>query len=86
MEALREYLKGLPSVEEREAFAVRCGTTLGYLRKAISVEQQLSAELVIAIERESDGIVRCERLRPDIDWKSLRNNRAPVRTSSAAVI
>ncbi len=50
MEALREYLNSLDT-SEQEDFARRCGTSLSYLRKAISLKQRLGAELVIAFER-----------------------------------
>ena len=70
MESLRQYLNSLePS--DQEMFAQRCGTSVGYLRKAISKGQELGMDLVIAIERESAGKVPCEGLRPDIDWKYL---------------
>lgn len=75
MEALREFLNSLPT-EEQEAFAKRCQTSIGYLRKAISAKQQLGADIVVSIERESLGRVRCEKLRPDVDWKFLRRSVA----------
>jgi DNA-binding transcriptional regulator YdaS (Cro superfamily) len=70
MEELRQYLNSLRPPDQ-ESFASRCDTSLGYLRKAISKGQELGTELVISIERESGGVVRCEHLRPDIDWKYL---------------
>ena len=73
MESLRTYLNGRPP-DEQESFASRCGTTIGYLRKALSTKQEIGAEIVIALERESDGEVRCEDLRPDVDWAYLRAN------------
>lgn len=74
MESLRAYLNGRP-VEEQQDFAARCGTTIGYLRKALSTKPDLDAELVIALERESGGVVRCEDVRPGVDWEYLRNTR-----------
>lgn len=71
MDKLRAYLNSLP-VAEQTSFATRCGTTIGYLRKAIAVRSQIGINLCIAIERESDSAVRCEDLRPDIDWSYLR--------------
>jgi len=76
METLREYLNSL-GTSEQEDFAGRCETSLSYLRKAISVKQLLGERLVIAIERESGGAVRCEKLRPDVDWKYL-SERNPI--------
>ncbi|MCD6674879.1 MAG: helix-turn-helix domain-containing protein [Burkholderiaceae bacterium] len=71
MDKLRAYLNGLP-VADQAGFAVRCGTTIGYLRKALAIRANLGESLCIAIERESAGAVRCEDLRPDVDWAYLR--------------
>lgn len=73
MKCLLEHLNSLP-VAEQAAFAQRCGTTVGYLRKAASVGQRLKAEVCINIERESGRAVTCEELRPDIDWAYLRGS------------
>jgi DNA-binding transcriptional regulator YdaS (Cro superfamily) len=73
MENLKAFLNGL-SRENQELFAARCNTSLGYLRKAISLRQQLGAALCVNIERESVGFVRCEELRPDVDWAYLRKS------------
>lgn len=75
MKALRKYLNGL-SPAEQIAFAKRCGTSVGYLRKAISAQQRIGESLAISIERESDGVVRCEQVRPDVDWKFIRGTAA----------
>lgn len=34
--------------------------------------RQVPVERCIQIERATDGAVRCEELRPDIDWSVLR--------------
>lgn len=72
MKELRDHLNSMKPAEQK-SFARRCGTSIGYLRKAISVESRMGESLVIAIERESAGKVRCEHLRPDVDWQFLRN-------------
>jgi DNA-binding transcriptional regulator YdaS (Cro superfamily) len=71
MDELREYLKSLGSVEQAE-YAERCGTTIGYLRKALCTEPKLGESLAIALDRESNGAVPCEKLRPDVDWEYVR--------------
>lgn len=71
MNHLLAFLNSLPPAEQ-QAFARRSGTTVGYLRKAISVDQQLGEGLCINLERESAGAVRCEALRPDVDWAYIR--------------
>lgn len=73
MNKLRTYLNSLPS-DEKVAFATACGTTVGYLRKAISVGQQIGESLCINMERESRGFIRCEEIRPDVDWAYLRRS------------
>lgn len=77
METLRDYLNSLP-VDEQVAFAARCGTTVGYLRKAISIRQPINAATAIAIERESGGAVTCESLRRDVDWAYIRGTARAV--------
>ena len=57
---------------EREQFAARCHTSVGYLRKAVSTKQQLGVELCLHLDRESGGVLRCERLFPGLDWEYLR--------------
>ncbi len=76
MKKLLDYLNSLP-LEERGAFAMRCKTTMGYLRKAISTRQKINAETCIHIERESEGVVLCEHIRPDVGWWVLRGRKLP---------
>lgn len=71
MQTLLNYLNGLGKAD-RASFVERCGTSEGYLRKAISKGQRLGEGLCIAIDRESLRAVRCEDLRPDVDWAYLR--------------
>lgn len=65
METLRRYLATLTPVDQA-AYAKRCGTSIGYLRKALSTKPRLDGALVRRLDEESDGAVdRCE-LRADI--------------------
>ena len=66
VQILRDYINSLPA-ESRATFAERCGTSLGYLRKAVSVGSTLGPELCAAIEAASNGEVRRWHLRP-ADW------------------
>lgn len=75
MEKLLAYLNSL-SPEDQKAFAGRCFTTVGYLRKAVSVRQQLGDMLCLRIGIESAGEVRPEDLAPDVDWQYLRKSLA----------
>ncbi|WP_080737799.1 YdaS family helix-turn-helix protein [Gallibacterium anatis] len=56
MDELRLFLNSLPLSEQRD-FAHRCGTTINYLRKALSRSSTLGTELCVAIEKESKGAV-----------------------------
>lgn len=55
---------------EQSSFAQRCGTTVGYLRKAVSVGQLLKVVVCVSIERETHGQVTRKDLRPD-DWQDI---------------
>jgi DNA-binding transcriptional regulator YdaS (Cro superfamily) len=82
MDELLKYLNALPA-SERDGFAERCGTTVAYLRKACSVGQRLGEGICINIDRESGKRITCEMLRPDVDWKYLRNSEPSVPVAQA---
>lgn len=68
MEKLKAFLKTIP-LEQRDAFAERCGTSWAHLRN-VSYGQKVPAEkLCVAIERESASAVT----RPDLrgDWAEI---------------
>lgn len=85
MQKLKIYLNGMPPPQQA-AFAQRCGTTIGYLRKAISTGQQIGEGICIAIERESGRQVLCEDVRPDVDWAYLRGSNVACATTAPAAI
>lgn len=70
METLRNYLNSLDR-EAQMAYAVRCGTTIGYLRKALSRGQQFDGGLARLLDIESASTVKKADLRPDI-WPELK--------------
>ena len=71
MEKLLAYINSLP-IAEREPFADRCGTTVGYLRNACSLKKKMSEGLCLRIARESGNAVKPNDLRPDVDWDYFR--------------
>jgi DNA-binding transcriptional regulator YdaS (Cro superfamily) len=75
MKKLLDYLNRLTPPEQAE-FARRSGTTVGYLRKAISTGQRIGETICINLERESGRAVVCEDLRSDVDWAFIRNTPA----------
>ena len=74
METLRQFLNSI-SPDEQAAFAERAGTTVGFLRKAISINQTLGEGLCIRLELASQGQVRADSLRPDVPWADFRAER-----------
>lgn len=68
MDKLLAYLNSL-SKEDRLAFATACGTSEGYMRKAASCGQLLGIAVCVAVERESNGQVTRQDLRP-ADWRA----------------
>jgi DNA-binding transcriptional regulator YdaS (Cro superfamily) len=80
MKKLLDYLNAMDPAEQQQ-FAKRCGTSVGYIRKAASIGQKLGESLSIAIDRETSGEVTCEELRPDVDWAYLRGSRKLRKTA-----
>ena len=65
MDTLRTYLATL-SGDEKVSYAKRAGTTIGYLRKALSVGHRFDGAFVRRLHEESGGAVSMIELRPDI--------------------
>lgn len=61
---LVSFVNGIPTIEEREAFAVKAGTTLGYLHHVMYGRKTPSAELALAIAEQSNWQVTPHDLRP----------------------
>lgn len=72
---LREFWLSMP-IPERTAFAQRCGSSFAHVRNVAYGQKSCAEKLAINIDRESRGQVRCEQLRPDVDWAYLRNSGA----------
>lgn len=70
MEKFKRYYMRMPPIE-RDSFAIRCGTSRRHLEN-ICYGKTCGESLAINIDRESRGAVRCEDLRPDVDWSYLR--------------
>lgn len=68
---LKTYLFDLP-IASRHELAKECQTTYGHLRNVAYGAKSCAESLAINIERETGGVVRCEDLRPDVDWAYLR--------------
>lgn len=73
--SLHAYIKVLDK-DALAALAVRCNTTAGQLKQIAYGNRRASGGLAVSIERETQGMVTCEQLRPDIDWAYLRRSKA----------
>jgi DNA-binding transcriptional regulator YdaS (Cro superfamily) len=82
MQILSDYLKQLSADgKSAETFAEQCGTSLGQLKQIAGGYRRAGESLAINIERESKGAIRCEDLRPDVDWAYLRNTKKKTRAA-----
>lgn len=66
---LREHLKHIPRAD-REAMAIRCGTTLGHLTNVSYGYKECGPALAVAIEQDTVGAVTRKDLRPS-DWRAI---------------
>lgn len=78
MDTLRIFLNSM-SPAEQAAFADRAGTTIGFLRKALSINQKLGEGLCIRLVAASGGQIQPEQLRPDVAWHVIRGAAPPSR-------
>lgn len=72
---LHAYIKVLDKAG-LDDLAMRCDTTAGQLKQVAYGHRRASGGLAVSIERETQGAVTCEQLRPDIDWAYLRGSKA----------
>lgn len=77
MKKLLSYINGLEK-RQRISFCAAAGASERYLRKAISKQQRMGVELCIRIEKASSAAIRCEDLRPDVDWGYLRSTATQI--------
>ena len=73
--SLHAYIKVLDKAKLDE-LAARCSTTAGQLKQIAYGHRRASVVLAVSLERETQGSVTCEQLRPDVDWAYLRGPRA----------
>ncbi len=77
MKKLIAYINSLDEAG-RMSFASRVGTSIGYMRKRVSIGRPLSAERCVAIERETNGVITRKDLRPNdyrLIWPDLIGRR-----------
>lgn len=65
------FFRSLKSVE-RQAIAKRCGIKRGYLNNLVTCKDRVpGVELAAKIEAATNGRIKRQDLRPDIDWKLI---------------
>lgn len=77
MKTLDEYMLNMgrgPS-KRKVDFLVRCRTSWNLLRQVARGQKRPSVTMCIQIERGTRGDVRCETLRPDVDWDYLKRRK-----------
>lgn len=80
MKILRDFLNGM-SRREQEKFAEKCGTTIGYLRKACYKNSELGTEISVAIEQVSRKKITRIDLHPERymkKWPELKPKRSVI--------
>jgi len=65
---LSKYLESTSASD----LASTVGISNAYLSQIKSGVRKASSQVCISIERATSGAVRCEDLRPDVDWAFLR--------------
>lgn len=80
MADFKEYFRGL-SGSEKDHLAKVCGTSKGYLSQIAYKHRPCGEGLAIEIEKATSSAVRCEDLRPDVDWQYLRGSN-PIQKAS----
>lgn len=73
--SLHAYIKVLDKAK-LDDLAVRCDTTAGQLKQIAYGNRRASVVLAVSLERETQGSVTCDQLRPDVDWAYLRGTKA----------
>lgn len=82
MHTFRDYWLSMKPGVAREEFALRCGSTVGYLNLVSSGNAKPGEKLAINIERETGGTVPVEQMRPDVDWAVIRARSSPRKPSN----
>ncbi|WP_414488805.1 hypothetical protein [Stenotrophomonas maltophilia] len=81
MDTLRSYLSTL-TPSQQAAYAKRAGTSIGYLRKAMSKGQRFDGGLVRQLHLQSRKAVSLSELRPDI-WPPEADGKAARKATAA---
>lgn len=71
---MNSLLKAISILGGQTALGNAIGVSPQVINNWVRRESEVPAEHCPAIERATAGAVRCEDLRPDVDWSVLRNS------------
>lgn len=71
---LSMHLKSYLQTHTQAALARSLGVTPGAVNQWVAGTTTIPAERCIQIEKATGGVVRCEDLRPDVDWAYIRGS------------
>lgn len=77
---LNQYLES----NTASGLASAIGVTPAFISQLANGHRPVPAERCPAIERATHGVVRCEDLRPDVDWSVLRGTDTPHELAKSA--
>jgi DNA-binding transcriptional regulator YdaS (Cro superfamily) len=77
------YLSTLRVRAVQEAFATRCGTSLGHMKNVGYGHRSCDPALALSIERETEGLVTRQEMRPQDYWRIWPDLPAPASTEPA---
>ncbi|WP_297576233.1 YdaS family helix-turn-helix protein [uncultured Deefgea sp.] len=80
-------IKSYISIEKSRAavLADAIGSTVAYIKHLAAGRKRCGESLAIEIEKYTHGEIRCEELRPDVDWAYLRGTAKTIATVSSSV-
>lgn len=81
---MKPFARALEIVGGPAKLAAAVGVTVQAVCFWRDEERRLPADHCPTIERATNGAVRCEDLRPDVDWAYLRNTSKSTPTQDAA--
>lgn len=70
--SLLEFLKS-KSAEEKELIALELDTKVSMLMQIAYGNRKANIQVAIGLSNASQGCVKLEELRPDVNWADLRN-------------
>ena len=80
---MQELKRAIEHVGGAASLARSLGVSIPAVYAWSSGQRRISADYCPAIERLTGGAVRCEELRPDVDWAVLRSPAAPAPAAPA---